>query len=193
MTTQVPPTPPSVTLSVRWWNVTLMVIPQVSNFELYFHKVHIGSSSPFICTVGGKMPPLNPWITAKYCSVVVLLWGKSVFYTTTVSSGRLKKTFLLLINNAFRRTLGGGRTEIGVAEQNRLTRFGNSLLLPVDTVQYGQQSTRFFLPPHWFSVLALMSRSILVGTGKCILCGLYGGCSNSFSCESGKLSLSSIN
>lgn len=34
MTIQVLPTPPLVTLSVRWWNVTLMVILQVSNFLL---------------------------------------------------------------------------------------------------------------------------------------------------------------
>lgn len=84
MMIQVPPTPPLVTLSVRWWNVTLMVIPQVSNFCLYFHKVHIRSLSQFIWSTLGKKPPLSPWIRTKYCSIVVLLWGKKCV-------GRLKK------------------------------------------------------------------------------------------------------
>lgn len=57
MMTQVPPTLPLETLSVRWWNVTLMAILQVSNFGLCFHETHIGSSSTFICCGGGQMPP----------------------------------------------------------------------------------------------------------------------------------------
>lgn len=34
-----------------------MAIPQVSNSELYFHKVHVGSSSLLICTVEKNVSP----------------------------------------------------------------------------------------------------------------------------------------
>lgn len=78
--------------------------------------------------------------------------------------------------------------QIGAAKQNWFTRSGNSLLLPVDTVQYGKQSMRFLLhPAYWFSVLTLMSHSILAETGKCVLCVAHTEAAGE------KLSLSSIN
>lgn len=75
MTIQVPPTPPLGTLSVRWWNVTLMVIPQVSTFELYFSQGPQRFLFPIRLHCGEKMPPISPQMRAKYCSIVVLLWS----------------------------------------------------------------------------------------------------------------------
>lgn len=142
MTTQVPPIPPLVTLSVRWWNVTLMAILQVSNFELRFHSVHIGSSSSFICTEGGNDSPisLNQSKVLFHCSVA--LRKKSILLQFPVVGWR--KTLFLLMYSALQMTLGGRRTEICAAEQNCLSWFGNNL--PVDKMQYGQQIMNFLLP-----------------------------------------------
>lgn len=84
MTTQVPPTPPLVTLSVRWWNVTLMVIPQVSNFELHFHKVHVSLLVPVHLHSGKNTSPnsLNQIKVLFHCSLA-LRW-KCLLYSFNI-------------------------------------------------------------------------------------------------------------